>query len=148
MTAGSASIHVEASPEVVYDLLADISRMGEWSPETYRAYWLGEATEARTGARFRGWNRMGPLRWCTDPIIECAERGRELSFTTTLFGRGRLTTWTFRMEPAEGGGTDLEESWHELGGLLGRLLPGRRRDQMQQGMEETLRRVKAAAEAS
>ncbi|HVM39911.1 MAG TPA: SRPBCC family protein [Acidimicrobiia bacterium] len=148
MAGGTASIHVDASPEAVYDLLADITRMGEWSPETYRAYWLNGADHAQTGARFRGWNRMGPVRWFTDPIIECAERGRELCFTTTLFGRGRLTTWTFRMHPAAGGGTDLEESWEEQGGLLGRLLPGGRKDQLQAGMEQTLQRVKAAAERS
>lgn len=148
MAGGSASIHVDARPDEVYDLIADISRMGEWSPETYRAHWLGGADRAQTGARFRGWNKLGPVRWCTDPIIECAERGKELCFTTTLFGRGRLTTWTFRMHAAAGGGTDLEESWEEQRGMLGRLLPGPRKDQLQRGMQETLRRIKAAAEGA
>ena len=147
MAGGTARIHVDASPEEVYDLVADVTRMGEWSPETYRAYWLGGADHAQTGARFRGWNRMGPLRWFTDPIIECAERGHELCFTTTLFGRGRLTTWTFRMHPAPGGGTELEQSWTEVSGLLGRLLPSPRKEQLQRGMEQTLERIKAAAEA-
>lgn len=145
---GTARIHVDATPEEVYDLVSDISRMGEWSPETYKAHWLGNADHAQTGARFRGWNRMGPVRWFTDPIVECAERGKEFCFTTTLFGRGRMTTWTFRMHPAAGGGTDLEESWEEVGGLLGRLLPAPRKDQLQRGMEATLQRIKAAAEGS
>jgi uncharacterized protein YndB with AHSA1/START domain len=143
---GSASIQIHAAPEAVYDLLADIARMAEWSPETYRAHWLGDATAAAPGARFRGWNKAGPLRWFTDPVVDVADRGRELAFTTTFFGRGRLTTWRYVMEPSDGG-TLLTESWEELVRLLGRVLPRARKDQIQRGMEETLARIKAAAEA-
>jgi hypothetical protein len=131
----------------VYDLVADIARMPEWSPETYRASWLGGATEARAGARFRGWNKAGPLRWFTAPVVDVAEPGRELTFTTTFFGRGRLTTWSFTMRPTDGGGTELTESWSENVDLMARMLPKRRIDGLQQGMEQTLARIKAAAEA-
>src|SRR5688572_6042302 len=110
---GTAAVHVDASPETVYDLVADITRMHEWSPETYKAEWLGGATAAVAGARFRGWNKAGPIRWFTDPVIDVAERGRELTFTTTFFGRGRLTTWSFVMKPSASGGTELSESWSE-----------------------------------
>jgi len=145
---GSASVHVDASPEAVYDLVADIGRMPEWSPETYRAHWLGGATSAVAGARFRGWNKAGPLRWFTDPVVDVADRGRAFAFTTTFFGRGRLTTWRYDMTAAEGGGTTLTESWEELVSVLGTLLPGMRKEGLQRGMEETLARIKAAAEAS
>ena len=148
MVGGSASVNVDASPEEVYDLVADITRMPEWSPETYRAHWLGGATAAAPGVRFRGWNKAGPLRWFTDPVIDVADRGRELAFTTTFFGRGRLTTWRYRMAAAEGGGTVLTESWEELSSLMARVLPGARKEQMQRGMEATLERIKAAAERS
>jgi uncharacterized protein YndB with AHSA1/START domain len=143
---GTATVHVDASPETVYDLVADITRMHEWSPETYKAEWLGGATAAVAGARFRGWNKAGPIRWFTDPVIDVAERGRELTFTTTFFGRGRLTTWSFVMQPSASGGTDLTESWSENSSVLGRLLPGRRVEGLPRGMEQTLARIKAAAE--
>ena len=143
---GTATVHVDASPEAVYDLVADVTRMPEWSPETYKAEWLGGATGAVAGARFRGWNKAGPLRWFTDPVIDVAERGRELTFTTTFFGRGRLTTWSFVMQPS-GDGTELSESWRENSALLDRLLPGRRVEGLQKGMEQTLARIKAAAES-
>ena len=143
---GSATVQIAASPEAVYDLVADVTRMPAWSPETYKVTWLGGATSAAPGARFRGWNKAGPLRWFTDPVIDVAERGRELTFTTTMFGKGRLTTWSFTMTPS-GAGTELTESWTENIGLLDRLLPKRRVDGMQQGMEQTLARIKAAAEA-
>ena len=32
----SVERHVEASPETFHDLIADVTRMGEWSPETVR----------------------------------------------------------------------------------------------------------------
>jgi hypothetical protein len=32
---GRASIDIAAPPDVIYDLIADITRMGEWSPECY-----------------------------------------------------------------------------------------------------------------
>ena len=143
---GSASTTISASPEAVYDLVADITRMPQWSPETYRAHWLGGATEARAGAKFRGWNKLGPIRWCTDPVIDAAERGKELTFTTTFFGRGRITTWSYRFEPA-GDGTTLTESWSEEDGVLSRITGNPRRAAMlQKGMEQTLERIKAAAE--
>lgn len=144
---GTATIHVDAGPEAVYDLVADITRMPEWSPETYKAEWLGGASAAVPGARFRGWNKAGPIRWFTDPVIDVAERGKELTFTTTFFGRGRLTTWSFVMQPSAGGGTELTESWRENSALLERVLPGRRVEGLQRGMEQTLARIKAAAES-
>jgi uncharacterized protein YndB with AHSA1/START domain len=143
---GSATIHIDASPEHVYGLIADIGRMPEWSPETYRAHWVGGATAAVAGARFRGWNKMGPLRWCTDPVIDEAEPGRVLQFTTTFFGRGRLTTWRYELRPGDAGGTELTESWEERSSVMARLLPSARVDQIQRGMEATLERIKAAAE--
>lgn len=145
---GSATTHIDAAPEVVYDLVADLTRMPEWSPETYRTAWLGGATAAAPGARFRGWNKAGPLRWFTDPVIDVADRGRELTFTTTMFGKGRLTTWSFVMHPSGDGGTDLTESWAERVGVVRRLLPRRRVEGLQRGMEQTLARIKAAAEAA
>jgi len=147
MASGSATIHVDASPEEVYDLVADIERMGEWSPETYRTEWKVGASAA-PGNRFRGWNRMGVARWFTDPVIDVADRGRELTFTTTLFGRGRFTTWSFRMAPADGGGTTLTESWQSHAKPLERVFAGARSDALQRGMEQTLARIKAAAEAA
>ena len=34
------SAGIAADPEVVYDLISDITRMGEWSPETTSASWV------------------------------------------------------------------------------------------------------------
>jgi hypothetical protein len=79
---GRESIEIAAPSEVVYDLLADITRMGEWSPGCYRCVWLDGATVAEVGTRFRGYNRLEPYRWERTAIITAADRGRKFSFTT------------------------------------------------------------------
>lgn len=141
------SLRIEAPPEDVYDLVADITRMPEWSPETYKAAWRPGWSSAVPGARFRGWNRAGPLRWFTDPVIDIADRGRELAFTTSMFGMGRLTTWRFVFEPATDGATNVTESWEEHVSLLARVLPKQRIEGLKSGMQQTLARLKVAAEA-
>jgi len=84
---GDASIHIAAPPDLVYELVADVTRMGKWSPECYRCEWLDVATSASVGARFRGYNRRGNYRWertaqgrgrggaairCADPFAKLA----------------------------------------------------------------------------
>jgi len=54
----AAEEEVAARPELVWDLVTDITRIGEWSPECIRAAWLGEPSRPRPGARFTGRNRF------------------------------------------------------------------------------------------
>ena len=148
---GNSSIDIAAPPDVVYDLITDITRMGEWSPECYRCEWLDGATAAAPGARFRGYNRLGPLRWQRTVVIDTAEPGREFAFTTVNDGAGREETrWRYTMEPSSTG-TLLTESfqflWCSVPNRLAEALLPRGR-QVNRGIEETLRRIKRAAESS
>ena len=61
-TNDEVTIDVSAPPERVYGLISDITRMGEWSPECRRCEWIDGATGPAVGARFRGHNRLGPVR--------------------------------------------------------------------------------------
>ncbi len=148
---GQSRIDIAAPPELVYDLIADVTRMGEWSPECYRCEWLDGATSAVPGARFRGYNRLGRLRWERTAVVDTADRGREFGFTTVNDGAGRRETrWRYTLEPS-GTGTLLTESfeflWCSIANRLAEALIPRGR-QVNRGIEETLRRVKAAAETS
>lgn len=146
---GAARVHVDAPPDRVYELVSDVRRMGEWSPETTRAEWRNGATGPAVGARFRGWNKHGRASWFTDPVVEAADPGRRFAFVTTMLGRGRFTRWTYEMTPTEDGGTDLEESWEQVGAIpiFSRFFVSEQRvQQLQAGMEETLQRIKTAAE--
>jgi Polyketide cyclase / dehydrase and lipid transport len=147
---GHASIGIAAPPEVVYDLIADVTRMGEWSPECYRCEWLDGATVAAPGVRFRGHNRLGRMRWERTAVVKTADRGREFGFATVNDGAGREETrWRYTMEPSPSG-TLLTESfeflWCSVANRLAEALVPRGR-QVNRGIEETLRRIKRAAEA-
>jgi hypothetical protein len=147
---GRASIDIAAPPDVVYDLITDVTRMGEWSPECYRCEWLDGAHAPAAGVRFRGFNRRGLLRWERTAVIDTAERGREFTFTTVNDRSGRRETrWRYDIQPSPPG-TLLTESFH----FLWCSLPIRaaemfmpRGRQVKQGIDESLRCIKRAAEA-
>jgi hypothetical protein len=84
----------------VYDLVSDVTSMGAYSPENTGAAWIGGATGPAVGARFKGTNRMGSIRWSTKPTVTAADRGRLFSFQVP--GRAK-TTWSYRFDPEQGG---------------------------------------------
>lgn len=104
----AGTVHIAASPEVIYDLVSDVTRMGEWSPECTKAEWLNGATGPAVGARFRGRNRHGWMRWTTSPRIVVAERGREFSFIAPDIFGSDTARWTYLFEP-EGSDTQVRE---------------------------------------
>ena len=148
---GQASIEIAAPPEIVYDLIADITRMGEWSPECYRCEWLDATSAAAVGKRFRGYNRLRRYRWERTAVIDIANRGREFSFTTINEGTGRQETrWHYKMDSSPSG-TVLTESfqflWCRRRDRFAEMFVPRGR-QVNRGIKETLRRIKDAAEGS
>ncbi len=147
----SASTVIAAPPERVYGLLADVTNMGRWSPETYKCQWLDGATEAKPGVRFKGWNKdaLGPMpvRWSTVCTVTAAEPGQELSFTVRQSG----ATWTYRFQPDDQGGTILTETRTDgdkplVAKIFNKVVPNRDA-KLVDGMKQTLQRVKNAAES-
>ena len=147
---GQANIEIAAPPQLVYDLIAEVTRMGEWSPECYRCVWLDGSQSATPGARFRGFNRIGRFRWERTALICAAVRGREFTFETIDDRTQRHETrWRYTIE-ASGPGTVLTESfqflWCSLANRATEMLLPRGR-QVNRGIEQTLQRIKHAAEA-
>jgi uncharacterized protein YndB with AHSA1/START domain len=147
-TTGQARVTIGASPLRVYELVSDITRMGEWSPECYRCEWLDGATTAAVGARFRGHNRLGPTRWQIDAVVTVADPAREFSFTTVHANGREETRWRYVFDPVAGG-VDVTESyeflWCPISNRIAEL-PIPRDKQLRRGIQETLNRIKAAAE--
>lgn len=144
-------IHIEAPPERVWSLIADVTRMGEWSPICRRCEWIDGATGPAVGARFVGHNRQGPARWSRECVVTACEPGREFAFSTVQGGRPQ-TNWRYRLEPS-GTGTEIVESfegiWEPRWVRAAKGLPGvraRSERDTRRGMEATLARIKAAAE--
>jgi uncharacterized protein YndB with AHSA1/START domain len=145
-----ATVTIAAPPEAVWDLVTDISRMGEWSPETTSCRWLGKRKGPEVGARFVGFNKRGWARWATTVRVVEAERGRSFAFRVDGIG----VRWGYVFEP-EGDGTRLSET-RDLSGAripvvkaLSVFVGGMdgHADELRAGMQATLERIKAAAEA-
>jgi len=147
------SIEISATQEKVYDLVSDVTRMGEWSPECARCEWAGEAVGPAVGARFRGHNKRGVMRWSNTPTVTAADPGREFAFSRTAPGGGEVV-WRYQMTPSNGG-TTLTESYevvrpaNQVMSLMTRvMLPGDRGKQLNEDMQVTLRCIKGAAEGA
>lgn len=150
----SADITVEretaASPESLWALISDVTRMGEWSPETVSARWLGKATGPEVGARFRGRNQHGRKQWSSTCVVTVCEPGQRFEFDAHALGSA-YATWTYEIEPRDGGST-IRESWTDrrnwLIRRLGKPVSGvsDRMTHNRVTMIETLERLAAAAE--
>ena len=146
-----ATIDVDAPPERVWGLLTDVTNMGRWSPECRRCEWVDGAAGPAVGARFKGHNRNGFVRWTTTATVVVADEPREFAFE---IDRSRMR-WGYRFEP-DGEGTLVTEYREHLAEVPAVIklvqrsgIIGRNREQlMVDGMRTTLERVKAAAEAT
>src|SRR5215510_14765620 len=92
----SESVIVDAPADVLYDLVADMTRMGDWSPETATVEWIEDAVGPTVGARFVGHNVTGPfglMKWSRKGTVLAADPGREFAFATEEGGR-EGTVWS------------------------------------------------------
>ena len=149
----SESLIVAAPADLVYDLVADLPRMGEWSPECERVTWRGEATCAAEGAQFVGHNKAGAVRWMTQGEVVIAEPGRHLAFEIT-FGPLKIARWEYLIVPDDNDVSTctVVEEWTDRRPGLYRapadLALGSRMRTNQRGMVETLANLKRAAETT
>jgi hypothetical protein len=109
MATVSSSIEIDVSADVLYALLSDVTRTGEWSPECVSCRWLNGATGAAEGVSYRGSSRNGWRRWSTRSTIRVARPAAELTWDVTYLGRP-VARWTYALDELEGGRTRLTES--------------------------------------
>ncbi len=148
------SIYINAPSHDVYDLVSDVTRTPEFSPEIVRCTWLDGATGPAVGARFEAVNKVPRGSWKNRPVVIGAEPGREFAFSRSEKLVGEIH-WRYRLQ-AEGAGTYVTESYEVIrpGTWLGwfaiTYLYGRndRRSDLRAGMRETLQRLRAVAESN
>lgn len=139
---------VAASPSRVYELVSDLPRMGEWSPENTGGKWVGGATGPAVGAKFKGTNAKGRMRWSTVATVTVAEPGRAFAFDVKAGGLG-VAGWGFDLESVDSG-TRVTQWWDDhrnpvmarLTGLALRVPD--RASHNRAGMEQTLAAISAA----
>jgi len=133
--------HVVADPRLIYALVADVTRMDRWSPESAGARWV-DGEPGTVGARFVGRNRNRLFRWSTLCTVTAAEPGRRFGFTVTWLGMP-ISSWEFRLT-ARDGGCDVQEATTDRRSRLLRIVTPigtgvtRRTEHNRRTMEQTL----------
>jgi uncharacterized protein YndB with AHSA1/START domain len=147
---------VAAPPEAVFDIIADVTRIGELSPICKTAWWdegadPEEGSAPKLGAWFTGRNEMsGRDPWERHCEIVLVDPGRAIGWIPGGRDQG-VVEWSYQFRPVADG-TEVEESWRmvresehitamseeQLNGLV---------SMTESGIEATLANLKAIAEA-
>ncbi|TDD90959.1 SRPBCC family protein [Saccharopolyspora karakumensis] len=145
-----AEVLIDARPEHVWQLLTRTRTHADASPELVAMLPL-KPGGFRRGQWFLGVNRRKAAVWPTRNVVTVFEPQRRLAWDTTTSG----ARWTFELEPTDSGTRLVQHR------VLTRELPKtstafatlvlggvpEHADELEAGMRETLRRIKAAAEA-
>jgi uncharacterized protein YndB with AHSA1/START domain len=147
----TVSRRVSAPAGRVWELVSDLPRMGEWSPENQGGKWVGGATGPAPGARFRGNNEHRGRAWKTDATVVEADPGRRFSFRISAL-RLPVADWAYEIEPTEEGCV-VTETWTDRRPSFFKPIGNRltkvddRATHNRATMETTLERLAAAAES-
>ncbi|GED96674.1 SRPBCC family protein [Gordonia crocea] len=146
-----ASVKIDATPQTVWSVVSDLRRMGEWSPQCVKMFIRGD--EVGVGTRTINLNRKGALAWPTTAKVVRFDKDRAIAWRVTE----NHTVWSYEITP-DGDGVQLTERREAPGGqvtavsaTLTKWLLGGREDfevELREGMAESLKRIKQAAEAA
>src|SRR5664280_2073263 len=147
----SESIVIADPPEKLYDMVSDVTRMGEWSP-VCKACWWDDGAGPTVGSWFTGHNETTERTWETRSQVVTADRGREFAYVVG----GTRVRWGYTFAPVTEG-TEVTESWGFLpDGIamfeerFGDEAPtqiANRTEAARQGIPVTLTAIKRVAEA-
>jgi len=146
----SVTQEISAPAELVWSLVSDLPRMGEWSPENLGGEWVKGATGVAVGARFKGRNKNGSKAWSTSVKVNEVQAPKKLSFALMALGKN-WCDWEYEITPTATGCT-VTHNWvdhrSKFANYLGKLVSGvsDRAEHNRRNMEATLKNLKAAAE--
>jgi len=143
----SASVVVDAPVEKVWEVVSNVSRMSEWSPECRKIVVLGSPKQG-VGTKLLGLNKRGWAIWPTTSKVVRFEPGKAVAWKTRESG----ATWHYELTPTESG-TRLtgkrELPAYTVGTKL--LAPviggaGGHDEELADGIRTTLERIRATVE--
>lgn len=158
--AATGTIDIAAPPDRVYELIANVTRVGEFSPECIKAEWTGDLKEPKVGERFDGTNKIGDFEWTTTSEVIAADPGSKFAFQVDGgAGDGHAAQWTYDLSAVDGG-TRVTESF-KIGPSMGgyrrfgknktddekAAMAASRVEQLTAAIATTLSNLKAAAES-
>ena len=143
----SATIDINAPAAQVFEVLADLEAMGKRSPQCKLMKVFGPVQE---GARSFNINRKGLLVWPTTAKVTRFEPGAALAFRINE----NRTIWTYELAETDGVTTVTQTrrapgGTSKISGFLVDKFMGGTADfdrEMVEGMNQTLREIKAAVE--
>lgn len=101
---GSVEVSTSATPQAVWAVLTDVTRLGEWSHEAHDGEWLDGAEGPAVGARFRARNRSGRTRWTRTSEVTTSRTGADFGWRTVRTRRyPDSTSWRVDLIPADDG---------------------------------------------
>jgi len=146
----SAAATIDAPPSQVWATLTDLTRMPEWRPELLRMVPL-KPGGLKVGQQYLGLNRRKAVIWPTRSVVAVLEPEQTLAWDTKSSG----ARWIYELIP-EGAGTKVvhrrpvPRRLTVLSKVFTPLALGgsdEHADELEQGMAQTLARLKAAVEA-
>ena len=147
--AGSHEVEIVANPTEVWEMISNITRTREWSPDVIRSGWIKPWTGPAVGARFESLNRMPFVgRWRSRSTVTAADPGRRFAFAVGTNPIDPNTTWTWDLEPTRDGVRVrlTYEMRREPRIVLIYYRLTQRADRVRRSVRATLERLKTAAE--
>ncbi|MGN6160628.1 MAG: SRPBCC family protein [Marmoricola sp.] len=146
-----AEIEIAASPARVWELVHDLIRMPEWSPQVTSVCLRDGFTEFGLGTQFTNRNQLGELEWTTHGEVVRYEPHRQIAFKI----QENWVIWSFTLKPLDDGTRLVQrrETPEGISPLSKELTEGFMGGaevftaSMREGMRETLQAIKAAAES-
>jgi uncharacterized protein YndB with AHSA1/START domain len=141
---------IAAPAASLWAMVADVTRMGEWSPENTGCEWVGTPQEPVVGARFRGTNQHGKKKWTSMCAVVDAQPGKSFAFDVKV-GPFKVARWAYTFEPEGDGACRVTETWTDRRGKIVTLLGGPatgvkdRAGHNRSGMEATLAALSRAS---
>ena len=110
----SDSVRIKRPASELYNVVSDVTRMGELSPICTGGNWDDEAQAGREGAWFTGRNAIGDFTWKTHCKVVSAIPSHEFRFINYgPDGETELVQWGYAFE-VQGDETTVTESWQVL----------------------------------
>jgi uncharacterized protein YndB with AHSA1/START domain len=142
-----AQIDIDAPVSTVWELVSDLRRMPQWSPQ---CRWMKTFGPLRQGTRTLNINRRNAMFWPTTCTVVEVVPEAKLAFRVNA----NHTIWSYELQPS-GTGTRVIESRHAENGVtvfsnlsVNTLFGGTTNFEREllEGMNTSLAKIKAAAE--
>ncbi|MFV8297117.1 SRPBCC family protein [Mycolicibacterium fortuitum] len=145
-------ITIDATPSAVWNIIRDVRRMPQWSPQVVSVKLSDSDDDIRLGTTFTNLNHHGGLEWITHGEVVLYVPEKEIAFRIAE----NYTIWSFSISADEAAATVLTQQRETPDGisqfsleLTESHLGGQQAftELLEAGMEQTLAAIKACAES-